>query len=62
MSIGLEVHIENSYIDIQSVDPKKCFALGELAMTLREHSFKVQVHSWGQGVLIRLPLVEDKDE
>ncbi len=44
-------------IQIQSVDPKECFMLGEVLKGLSEKGFEVVHGSWRQGKFIRLPLV-----
>ncbi len=43
-------------LDVRSVDPAECFMLGEIMSTLVDAGFEVVKSSYGQGVLIRIPL------
>jgi len=69
MSINLEVHLSgktqsdyDACIDIRSVDPQKCFGLGRIFESLCINGFDIKTGNWGQGIFIRIPLVEDKDD
>ena len=54
----MNIEVCSGGIDIRSVDPVECFRLGQVYEELRSAESEVLTGPWGQGLYIRLPIID----